>query len=304
MTNDFVHCSDLNAVQRWALASILSEGEHTAPRSQDTLELYPVGFELENPRARCVTNRRRRWNLPLAIGEFAWHVSGSNNLDFIAYYTDRWREFSDDGSTIRGSCYGHRLFGGNPTRWSRMLQLLKADQNTRRAVFLFGDADMAFDLNAKDVACATSIQFLLRSNQLHAFVTMRSNDVIWGLPYDVFLFTMLQELLAAELTVSLGKYYHFAASFHLYKRHIDLAREIVSVRDDTSPPMAPIAATEHLPLFLRCEESLRSGTPLTQLADLPNLAPYWRSLLEPLESFRKDRYNDIPSSNPPGRTQG
>lgn len=177
-----------------------------------------------------------------------------------------------------------------------MLALLKTDPYTRRGVFLFADPDLPFDLTTKDVACATSIQFLLRSNQLHAFVTMRSNDVIWGLPYDVFLFTMLQELFAAELDVPLGNYYHFAASFHLYKKHIDLAQDILSVADNTSS-MEVMLVTEQLPVFLRCEEALRFGTPLTELSGLEHLAPYWRALLEPLESFRKDKRNKIRSSN-------
>ena len=158
------------------------------------------------------------------------------------------------------------------------------------------DPDLAFNLSAKDVACTTSIQFLLRSNQLHAIVTMRSNDAIWGLPYDVFLFSMLQELFAAQIGVQLGNYYHFAASLHLYKKHMSLAEDILTVADDPSPPMPPMEATEQLPLFLQGEQSLRSGTPLADLGDLASLAPYWRTLLEPLESLRQRKYN--PSDRP------
>ena len=37
---------------------------------------------------------------------------------------------------------------------------------------------------------------------------MRSNDAYWGLPHDVFAFTMLQEILARSLTLELGTYKH------------------------------------------------------------------------------------------------
>lgn len=281
---------DIDAVQRWILESMFSSGSHSSPRSSETLELLSVAFEIDNPRKRLTTNSQRHWNLPIAIGEFAWHVSGSNELDFIAYYVERWREFSDDPTIVRGSSYGNRIFSGDPSRWSQMLRLLKEDPDSRRGVFVLADADQTFDINAKDVACTTSIQFLLRSNKLHAIVTMRSNDVIWGLPYDVFLFTMIQELMALELNVDLGRYIHFAGSLHLYRRHFELGRSMLACPDVTSNTMEPMTAADQLPMFLECERLMRSGRPLALLPQVETLAPYWRALLVPLESLRNRRY--------------
>ena len=234
----------------------LFQGTEAAPRTQRTLEFFPAEFELTNPRARRICNPRRKWSLPLAIGEFAWHVSGSDDVNAIAYYADRWRNFSDNGVTIAGSCYGRKIFHGSPSRWSRMLQLMRADPDTRRGVFVFADPDLSFDLGSKDVACTTSIQFMIRKGCLHAFVTMRSNDIIWGLPYDVSLFTMLQELMACELNVEIGSYFHYAASLHLYERHFELAKEILETPDGLCSPMEPMTAINEIPLFLRCEEAL------------------------------------------------
>jgi thymidylate synthase len=45
---------------------------------------------------------------------------------------------------------------------------------------------------------------------------MRSNDAFFGLPHDVFTFTMLQEIAARELGFGLGSYTHSVASLHLY----------------------------------------------------------------------------------------
>ena len=49
--------------------------------------------------------------------------------------------------------------------------------------------------------------------------TMRSNDAYWGLPHNVFCFTMLQEIIARSLDRDVGVYRHFAGSLHLYKDH-------------------------------------------------------------------------------------
>jgi thymidylate synthase len=72
------------------------------------------------------------------------------------------------------------------------------------------------------------MQFILRRGLLDAIVVMRSNDVIWGLPYDMFLFTFLQEMMAVELGVDVGRYHHFAASLHLYEKHRSRAVQILS----------------------------------------------------------------------------
>jgi thymidylate synthase len=42
-------------------------------------------------------------------------------------------------------------------------------------------------------------QFHLSEKQLHLSVTLRSNDAYWGLPHDVFSFTMIQEMMARRL---------------------------------------------------------------------------------------------------------
>lgn len=47
---------------------------------------------------------------------------------------------------------------------------------------------------------------------------MRSNDLWFGFPYDVFQFTCMQILMSMELELELGTYTHIAGSLHLYER--------------------------------------------------------------------------------------
>src|SRR5205814_5458874 len=153
----------------------------------------------------------------------------SRELEFIEYYAPTWRNFAED-ELIHGSCYGHKIFNREwnvTSQWDRIVELLRSDSHSRRAVLLLSEPISDTSAGARDVACASVLQFMIRAGQVHAFVHMRSNDAIWGLPYDVFLFTMLQELLASELGLELGKYYHFASSLHLYERHFELAKRIV-----------------------------------------------------------------------------
>jgi thymidylate synthase len=249
----------LDEVQHWVLSSLLDHGSPVTSRGMPTLELFPASFALASPRRRCITNPERRWNLPLALGEFCWHATGSDALDFIEYYAPRWKEFSD-GETIRGSCYGHRIFDGKDgqtSQWDRLVRLLRTERHSRRAVLQLFDSQSGLDAESKDVPCTCSVQFMIRNDRLHAIVYMRSNDAIWGLPYDVFLFTMLQELLSLELGVELGTYSHLVGSLHLYKRHFELARRIISCGSSFPFEMPHVREYSELRSFLTLESQIR-----------------------------------------------
>lgn len=272
----------LDELQRWSFEHLLAEGVETSPRELPTLELPAVQLILANPRHRILTSKARKWSLPLALGEFCWHVSASNELSFIRYYSDRWREFADDEQTIRGSCYGYRMFRGGERRlsqWEAAHELFRHDPSTRRAVLLMSQPLLDCDIAAKDVACAISLQFLLRDGRLDAVVHMRSNDAFWGLPYDVFLFTMLQELFAAELNVELGTYYHSTGSLHLYQKHVCAAQAVLDDSNWRNFEMPRLSKPEALPQFLSAEHALRLGDPSAPRL-LETLPQYWRELAE------------------------
>lgn len=270
----------LDEIQLGVLHELLERGSSVAPRSETTLELLGTSFRLTDPRARCLSPHIRRWSFQLAVAEFCWHVSGSNDLSALSHYAPIWRDFSDDLKTISGSCYGRRIFSAGPegSQWGRVRTLLLNDPSSRRAVIDVADFSSTQNLSSRDVSCAVSIQFLLRNGKLHCITHMRSNDVIWGLPYDVFLFTMLQEMMSVELDVELGEYVHFAASMHLYQKHFQLARRML----EASPgicAMEPMPSLDGLRLLLDYERNLRSEAD----AHLGGLPEYWRALASSLE---------------------
>jgi thymidylate synthase len=284
----------LDEIQSWVLSSLLSHGSPVTSRGLPTLELFPVSFTLAHPRRRCITNPERRWNLALAIGEFCWHATGSNDLRFIEYYAPRWKEFTD-GIEIIGSCYGHHIFGrkdDQPSQWERLVRLLRAERHSRRAVLQLFDPQTGLDAETKDAPCTCSIQFMIRDDRMHAIVYMRSNDAIWGLPYDVFLFTMLQELLALELGTELGSYFHLVGSLHLYKRHFELARRIVSCESSSPYEMPSMRERQQLRSFLALEREIRAGRPVD--AEVGALDPYWGHLLEVLKWYSLRKRNNGP----------
>lgn len=270
------------------LSAVLDGGSIVSPRSSKSIERCGISFRIKNPRARLIFNPERRWSLGYAFGELLWHLSGSDDLDFISYYSSKWRRLSShDKST--GSSYGHKIFSGKkPTRWLAAKALLTRDRDTRRCVIpIFLPTDLQTATTSKDVPCCTLLQFLIRDNKLCMINFMRSNDLMYGFTYDIFLFTFLQELMAVELGVKLGWYLHDVGSLHLYDKDIPWARRILSAEQSPPRSMTKLEQPEELIKVLRWERKLRK-TKLTDQSLQFDVSPYWQSMLESLR-FHKLR---------------
>jgi thymidylate synthase len=278
--------SNADEVQRWAIGAILKFGSSTSPRGMGTLELSPLTFTLSNPRRRCIEQPERKWSRALAIGEFLWHAAASDDAATLEYYARPWAAFAVDGR-ILGSCYGKSIFGracGYESQWQRVISLLKTDPDSRRAVLDFraSGANMSFD--APDIACVSSLQFLVRDGKLNALAVLRSNDVIWGLPYDLFVLTMFQEMAAQELGTEIGWYNHHAASMHIYERHINLAENILAGAMSPSREMQRMGDLSELPNVIAAEREIRKGL----RPDLKNVSStFWREMIGVLMDFQR-----------------
>lgn len=238
--------------------SIMNDGSECGPRGMATKEMLGVSIKLLDPRSRLVANPIRNANYGFSVGEFLWYVMGKNDVRSISYYNKRMPTFSDDGMTLR-SAYGKTMFidlfpDGRPgephglrTQWRTAVKTLVDDPDSRRAVIVINqpyDNSIAAWSGSKDVPCTLALQFFVRGTSLHMHVTMRSNDLFWGLTSDLFSFTLMQELMMLELReaspkfcdLQLGEYIHTDGSLHIYERHYDDAARIAG-----GPPCEPTA---------------------------------------------------------------
>ncbi|WP_407865460.1 thymidylate synthase [Phyllobacterium phragmitis] len=277
-------CS-LNEAYPALIQHVLASGHVTSPRGLGTTEIIGTYFTISDPRSRLLTSRIRKWSLPLALGELCWHLRGDDNITSLAYYAKAWEQFTDDGTTVSGSCYGKKLFSKTASGlsvWDKLKSLLTNDPQTRRAAVSFlRDGDRIED--SRDISCVISIQFILRNGYLDMFTNMRSNDLYLGLPYDVFVFSFLQELMCIELGCRLGKYHHHAASLHIYDRHLASAKAIASEKPTSGGRMQRLTSRRQIEQLLATEASLRcNGSP-----DHEDLDDYNRPLARELERYRK-----------------
>lgn len=264
---------------------LLSEGEGANGERGDLVELMGVTLRLTDPRAR-LSRSENRGKVFSALGELLWYLSGKNTLDFIEPYIDTYKNEAEDGLIYGG--YGPRLISmnGHINQIKSTILTLKNASSTqsKRIVIQLFDAD-DIDKRHKDVPCTLNIQYLSRCGKLNSIVTMRSNDALFGLPHDIFCFTMLQEMIAVECGLELGSYIHFAASMHYYHDKKAQIVEYLSEGYQRIAPMPRMPEGAPFPIFetiLKMEARLRSEAYSPLYDDLP---PYWADISRLIEAF-------------------
>ena len=235
------------------LMGALSKGfdYESAPRGKPIREIIAATFTLTNPRNRIIGSKVRAVNYGFAVGELCWYLRGDNDLATMLFYNKRMAQFSDDNVTIN-SAYGARMFGerwNDAGQFDNVVKELLADPDSRRAVMHINepnDLRRAVTAGSKDVPCTMSMQLLIRDHKLHMHVLMRSNDVVWGMPYDVFSFTCIQECIMLRLkglgapVDDIGSYHHTAGSLHIYDTHFAMADKVFGEKHTRPAQMAPI----------------------------------------------------------------
>ena len=279
-----------------------------APRGNASHECLHLGFTLANPVSRMPFLASRKSNIVFHFAEALWYLWGRDDLEMMAYYAPQMRSYSMDGRTLRGSAYGSSLFrsppdGGQPA-FGRILDLIRDDPATKRAVLtMFRPEELAIPGNL-DVACVLAFQFFLRDGQLHAVCYMRANDADQGLLSDVFSFTLLQEFAARQLGFPVGTYTHYAGSMHIADRDLPRVRRVLEETRASDqrrplfefPAMPEDASWADLETVQVHEERLRTDqrhyTPET-IAET-GLRPYWQQILLLFEAHRQIRHTEDP----------
>ena len=188
----------------------------------DTKALFNVGFTMEHPTDMVILNVERNWNREYADAEWKWYLSGDRNIsklgDLYGKIPPIWKRMADKDGNVNSN-YGWQ--------WKRNEQLdnviamLESNPDTRQAAISIYDAKEINDGHYQnDTPCTYAVQFTILNNKLNMAVVMRSNDLWFGFCNDQYCFASLQMLVAYELGIECGEYYHYAHNLHLYNNKL------------------------------------------------------------------------------------
>lgn len=275
---------NLDSILHQLYVKLLNDGQQCGGTRGDVHEILGVSLHLLKPRAR-ISRSENRGKPFSALGELLWYLSGSNALEFIKPYVPRYADDAVNG--ILEGAYGPRLMRirNSIDQFDSIEALLRERPESKRAVIqLFNAEDIA--THHKEIPCTTTMQFLLRNGHLHMSVTMRSNDAYFGLPHDVFCFTMIQEMIAKKLGVEVGKYIQFVGSMHFYRDKIKQMQAYVDEGVHQTVEMPPMPANDPFQLvgaLLAIEQRLRVGEGLEASKEMDD--PYWADIIRLLQIF-------------------
>lgn len=278
-----------------------------ASRAGPCRDLGAVTVELDGGE-RTIFLSGRGWNPAFAIVEAAWMVSGRNDVKPLKHFISNYDQFSDDGHTLHGA-YGYRLrHHFKRDQIEAAVDELTISPESRRVVLTLYDPD-DLGLDSKDIPCNTQVTLRRVDGRLEMTVSNRSNDLWLGVPYNWFVFRVLQHLIADRLGISCGVQRHVSSCLHLYEkdfiaanraatnnRNVDLERkeaeldglDVPGVLRDASAlsdlSFGSLTSTQLIDFFARFR-MYRSAS-----STVPKLFPARDILAESLDRWNLDRH--------------
>lgn len=209
------------------LAEVLDQGKPRAPRGLKTLDAGPVTVVIHNVTQSLPLGVGRNLSRKIAAVEALQLIGAFTSPELTISASQNFKRFIEPSGHFHGA-YGRRI--GN--QLTAAIHKLTADPDTRQAVIALWDPWLDNQPGKKDYPCTLTLVLALDGDTLELTVTMRSQDVFWGAPYDWFQFTQLQQTAARTLGVAPGVYRHTSLSTHIYEEFIPDAQRVI----DTTPP--------------------------------------------------------------------
>ena len=217
-----------------------TRGEKVRPHWEDGTPAYTIKrFGVVNRydlREEFPAITLRRTALKSAMDEILWiWQRKSNNIHDLKPHI--WDEWADPDGSI-GKAYGYQI--GTKSRYKegmfdqtdRVLFDLKNNPYSRRILTsIYNHHDLS-EMNL--YPCAWSMTFNVTQNPgeekltLNAVLNQRSQDVLAANNWNVCQYALLLMMFAQVSDMIPGELLHVIADAHIYDRHVDIIRELIS----------------------------------------------------------------------------
>lgn len=218
------------------LRHVHEEGETRSPRGLKTLDVGYATIELLSPYDALPTGLGRKLSKRVAAAEAVQLIGGFADPQLLLSASPTFARYIEPSGTFWGA-YGRRIAHGR--QLPAVVRKLMEDSDTRQAVVTLWDPQHDNNPGHKDYPCTLALGFSIKRGKLELDVTMRSNDVWRGLPYDLFQFTQLQLTVANVLNLEPSHYRHHTYSLHLYAEDVEKAMNCYFGATDDKPSYLP-----------------------------------------------------------------
>lgn len=304
-----------NEAYVWLLKQVLEHGKSVAPRPESSLggttEILAADFGIPATMPLC-TLAHRKMSYTFCMLEPIYLFTHQNETDIasaLMAYAPNLKSLAYNPATSRfDGNYGDRINLVNPdpqapaatagtlrgtsSQLHRAFRVLQADPQSRRAVVTIHNP--VFDIidgDSRDIPCTLNLQFMIRGGKLNCFCTMRSNDLWYGTPHNVMMFTFLQRTLAGWLNVDPGMYFHRANSLHIYDQHKEKVQKVIDdpvLLENRSPAVTYPSFREPDMTEARMRDLMQWEKSLREKSKLPFQPKFW-----PLPGYETELLNEL-----------
>lgn len=232
MSNYFIPCHSFNEGYLRVLNCLRRRATPRKGTQNGTVyAVNNVTIQLKEPRKCVLSLPFRGMSRKYAAGELITYLRGTDEPDVFSYYSKFWTNILNGEGKVN-SAYGKRMFAirekANTSRWAYALQCLLENPDTKNAVISMRDDSDIVRENQKDTCCTLALCFYVENGALNLRAIMRSQDAWRGLPYDVFCFAQLLQIMLYQYNankaksapaLTLGVYEHQMLNVHLYEKH-------------------------------------------------------------------------------------
>ncbi|AUG36023.1 MULTISPECIES: thymidylate synthase [Bacillus] len=232
------------------LKRVLTEGKTEAgssvrPKWKDGLPAYSLKtfgvvnqYDLQKS-FPISTLRPTAWKSGLK--EIMWiYNDASNDVDLLErkYGVKYWRSWANSEGNL-GLAYGrqmqyeHRYKEGYFKQIERLIWDLKKNPYSRRMITnLYNHQDL-FEMTL--YPCAFLTMWDYDGEYLNMTLVQRSSDYLVAGNINVTQYALLQHMIAQSVGYKVGKFHHYINNLHIYDRHVNVAKEIVSRESKDTP---------------------------------------------------------------------
>ena len=164
-----------------------------------------------------------------------------NERDLGPVYGFQWRHFNAPYQN-----WDTDYSGQGVDQFKNMVEKLKTNPNDRRMIVCAWNPAMMDQMALPP--CHFVYQVTVLNGKVNLMWNQRSVDVMLGLPFNIASYALLLHLLAKEAGLQEGRLVGFLGDVHIYKNHIDGAKEQLS-RDPNTYPLCSIETSKFTSIY-------------------------------------------------------
>ena len=227
-----------------------TEGQKVRPRWEDGTPAYTIKkFGVCNRydlREEFPALTLRRTALKSAMDEVLWiYQRKSSNIHDLNSHI--WDEWADENGSI-GKAYGYQIGvksrypQGDLDQMDKVLLDLRETPYSRRIMtntYVFSDLS---EMNLYPCAYSVTYNVTQEPNEdrptLNMLLNQRSQDVLAANNWNVCQYAILLMMVAQVNNMIPGELVHMIADAHIYDRHVDIVRELISRKHHAAPKVS------------------------------------------------------------------